>query len=219
MTGGLRIALPGGALLDRACASLRAAGIAQLESAAFERLLLVHSGDHTFIKIRPTDVPVYVEMGACDAGIVGKDVLWESDRVCYELVDLRFGGCHLALAAPLGSAIARGEWMPGMRVATKYPISAARFFESIGMAAELIKLHGSIELAPATGLADAVLDIVDTGNTLRANGLVEVMTADHSTARLIVNHASLKTRSLEVNAAAAALRRAAARDISTEGVA
>jgi len=87
------------------------------------------------------------------------------------------------------------------------------------MAAELIKLHGSIELAPATGLADAVLDIVDTGNTLRANGLVEVMTADHSTARLIVNHASLKTRSLEVNAAAAALRRAAARDISTEGVA
>jgi ATP phosphoribosyltransferase len=173
----------------------------------FDEELLVENSGMQFVKTRPTDVPVYVEMGACDGGIVGKDILWEASRDHYELVDLRFGGCRLVLAAPEGSLLARGQWPPSLRVATKYPNAARVFFDRIGVAAELIKLHGSIELAPATGLADAVLDITATGRTLRANRLVEVEEAGRSTARLIVNQASLKTRADEVNQLATALRR------------
>jgi len=168
----------------------------------------VENHDHQFVKTRPTDVPVYVEMGACDCGVVGKDILWESSRDCYELVDLGFGGCRLVLAAPDASRLARGQWPPSLRVATKYPHAARRFFDRIGVVAELIKLHGSVELAPATGLADAVLDITATGRTLRANRLVEVAEAGRSTARLIVNQASLKTRATEVDQLATSLRRA-----------
>ena len=205
---GLRIALPNGALLDGACDLLRDAGIATVRPEHFDAALLVENHDHQFVKTRPTDVPVYVEMGACDCGVVGKDILWESSRDCYELVDLGFGGCRLVLAAPEASRLARGQWPPSLRVATKYPHAARRFFDRIGVVAELIKLHGSVELAPATGLADAVLDITATGRTLRANRLVEVAEAGRSTARLIVNQASLKTRANEVNELASALRRA-----------
>ena len=206
---GLRIALPNGTLLQDACDILRDAGIATVEPQMFDDVLLVQNSGMQFVKTRPTDVPVYVEMGACDGGIVGKDMLWESARDCYELVDLRFGGCRLVLAAPEGSPLAGGQWPPSLRVATKYPSAAHAFFDRIGVVAELIKLHGSIELAPATGLADAVLDITASGRTLRANRLVEVAEAGRSTARLIVNQASLKTRADEVNELASALRRAA----------
>jgi ATP phosphoribosyltransferase len=208
----LRVALPNGTLLSGACDLLRDAAVATLEPAMFDELLLVagqgRHGAMEFVKIRPTDVPVYVEMGACDVGVVGKDMLWESARDCYELVDLRFGDCRLVLAAPDDSPLARGQWPPSLRVATKYPKAARRFFDRIGVAAELIKLHGSVELAPLTGLADAVLDITATGRTLRANRLAEVAEAGRSTARLIVNQASLKTRADEVNDLATALRRA-----------
>jgi ATP phosphoribosyltransferase len=203
---GLCIAVPNGALLDGACELLGAAGIA-VAASHFDDALLIETGGHRLIKVRPTDVPVYVEMGAADCGIVGKDMLWESHRDAYELVDLRFGGCRLVLAAPQDSALAAGTWPPSLRVATKYPRAAVRFFDRIHVTAELIKLHGSVELAPATGLADAILDIVATGRTLRANRLVEVAEAGRSTARLIVNQASLKTRSEAVTTLAAALRR------------
>lgn len=205
----LRIALPSGTLLGGACDLLRDAGVASLQPSMFDETLLVDADGMQFVKTRPTDVPVYVEMGACDGGVVGKDILWESARDCYELVDLRFGGCRLVLAAPEGSMLARGQWPPSLRVATKYPHAARQFFDRIGIAAELIKLHGSIELAPATGLADAVLDITATGRTLRANRLVEVAEAGRSTARLIVNQASIKTRAAEIDELATALRRAA----------
>jgi ATP phosphoribosyltransferase len=200
--------VPNGALLPGACELLGGAGIGGLDAGSFDDALLVEAAGHRLIKVRPTDVPVYVEMGAADCGVVGKDMLWESRRDCYELVDLRFGGCRLVLAAPEGSAIAAGSWPPTLRVATKYPGAARRFFDHMGVSAELIKLHGSVELAPATGLADAILDIVATGRTLRANRLVEVVEAGRSTARLIVNQASLKTRSEAVTALAAGLRRA-----------
>ena len=220
MTGGLRIAIPNGALLDGACDLLREAGVASVQPAQFDEALLIESQGNQLVKTRPTDVPVYVEMGACDCGIVGKDILWESPRDCYELVDLRFGGCRLVLAAPQGSTLARGQWPPSLRVATKYPHAARRYFDRIGVAAELIKLHGSVELAPATGLADAVLDITATGRTLRANRLVEVAEAGRSTARLIVNQASLKTRAAEVDALATALRRVVdARATAAQGAA
>jgi len=169
----------------------------------------VDESDNVLIKVRPTDVPIYVEMGAADCGIVGKDVLWESSRDCYELVDLHFGACRLVVAAPEGSPLARGDWSGSLRIATKYPEAARRFFSGMAVTVELIRLHGSVELAPATGLADAVLDITATGQTLRANHLVEIAEAAASTARLIANQAALKTRSDAVNALAAALRRAA----------
>jgi ATP phosphoribosyltransferase len=209
MSPDLRVALPAGALFVGACRLLATAGVADVDPERLDRQLrVVHEGT-VLVRVRPIDVPVYVEMGGCDAGVVGKDVLWESRRDCYELVDLGFGECRLVLAAPEGSALARGEWPQPLRAATKYPAAARRFFESRGVAAQLIKLHGSVELAPAMGLADAVVDITATGHTLRANHLVEIAEAGRSTARLIVNQASLKTRSDAVNRLAAALRRAA----------
>ncbi|MFN2569429.1 MAG: ATP phosphoribosyltransferase [Candidatus Dormibacteria bacterium] len=205
---GLRIALPGGALLSGACELLTEAGITDIDASAFDERLLVHRDALHLVKVRPTDVPVYVEMGACDCGIVGKDILWEIDHSSYELIDLRFGGCRLVLAAPEGSAMARGEVVHHLRIATKYPRASRRFFDGKGMTVELLKLHGSIELAPATGLVDAVIDLTMTGRTLLANQLVEVAEAGTSTARLIVNQASLKTRSTLVNGVATALREA-----------
>ena len=216
---GLRIALPTGILFDGACDLLRAAGVARVDAAGFDRALLLVDSGNTLIRVRPTDIPVYVEMGAADCGIVGKDVLWESARECYELVDLRFGACRLVLAAPEGSALARGDWSRPLRVATKYPEAARRFFAGRAVTVELIRLHGSVELAPATGLADAVLDLTATGRTLRANRLTEVAEAGCSTARLIVNHAALKTRSDAVASLAAALRRIAAAQMQAEGAA
>src|SRR5438105_12228305 len=132
---GLRIALPAGTLFDGACDLLRSAGIARVNATTFDRSLRVDESDNVLIKVRPTDVPVYVEMGAADCGIVGKDVLWEARRDEYELVDLRFGGCRLVLAAPEGSPLARGDWPAGLRVATKYPRAARRFFDRINVAA------------------------------------------------------------------------------------
>ena len=208
MSRGLCIAVPNGVLLEGTCALLRRAGVAGLTPQSFDAALLVEDGANRLVKVRPTDVPVYVEMGAADCGVVGKDMLWESHRDTYELVDLRFGECRLVLAAPERSPMGMGDWPPALRVATKYPRAARAFFDRIGVAAELIKLHGSVELAPATGLADAILDITATGGTLRANRLVEVAEADRSTARLIVNQASLKTRFEAVNEVATALRRA-----------
>lgn len=206
----LCIAICNGALLEGSCELLAAAGIAEVRPEDFDRSLLVEVGDVRLLRIRPTDVPVYVEMGAAHCGIVGKDILWETHRDLYELVDLRFGACRLVLAAPRGSALARGEWPPGLRVATKYPVAARRFFERLGVAAELIKLHGSVELAPATGLADAIVDVTATGRTLRAHDLVEIAEAGRSTARLVANLAALKTRSEDLDHLGSALRRAVA---------
>src|SRR5262249_28969610 len=154
---------PAGMLLDGACELLTRAGVATVRPEAFDAALLVDDGSNHLVKIRPTDIPVYVELGAADLGIVGKDMLWESSRVVYELLDLRFGDCRLVLAAPEGSPLALREWPPALRVATKYPRAARQFFDRINVTAELIKLHGSVELAPLTGLADAVLDITATG--------------------------------------------------------
>jgi ATP phosphoribosyltransferase regulatory subunit len=205
---GLRIAVPTGVLLADACALLRESGVApDLRPEAFQRRLQLPAGDHEVITVRPIDVPVYVEMGACDCGIVGKDVLWESRRDLYEIADLRFGHCRLVLAAPEGSPLTGESWPAPLRVATKYPRAARRFFAGRGDGAELIKLYGSVELAPSAGLSDGIVDIVATGDTLRANRLCEVTTIAESTARLVVNVASMKTRSDAITQLAAALRR------------
>jgi ATP phosphoribosyltransferase regulatory subunit len=207
-SSGLRIAVPTGVLLDGACALLRDSGIApDLRPDSFQRRLQISAGDNEVITVRPTDVPVYVEMGACDCGIVGKDVLWESGRELYEIADLRFGDCRLVLAAPEESPLAGGQWPASLRVATKYPNAARRWFATRGDGAELIQLHGSVELAPSAGLADGIVDLVATGSTLRANRLAEIATIGASTARLVVNVASMKTRSAAITELAGALRR------------
>jgi len=162
-----------------------------------------------FVTMRPSDVPTYVEAGAADVGITGKDVLMEqSDRSFYELLDLGFGACRMVLAAMIGDDhIAEHQRRLGaIRIATKYPRIAERFFDDTGRRAEVIEVKGSVELAPISGLADAIVDIVDTGRTLRENGLEVREEVATCTARLIANPVAHKLRAGEVDELAARLR-------------
>ena len=151
-----------------------------------------------------------VDHGAADIGIVGKDILWETPGAHYELVDLKFGGCRLVLAVPLASRLNGPEtWPPQLRIATKYPRTASSWFEARGQAVEVVQLHGSVELAPQVGLVDAIVDLTATGRTLKENRLRVTAVLGSSTARLIANQASLKTRTNAVQAAVGRLREAA----------
>jgi len=163
----------------------------------------------TFLIVRPTDVPTYVEYGAADVGIVGKDVLLEQDSDVYEPLDLGFGACRIAVAALRGQA-SRDRLSSKIRVATKYPKITERYFNQRGVPVEIIKLYGSIELAPLVGLADRIVDLVETGNTLKAHDLVEVECIAPSTARLIVNRASLKLKHAAITELIQKLRTAGA---------
>jgi ATP phosphoribosyltransferase len=146
-----------------------------------------------FLIVRPADVPTYVEYGAADVGICGKDVLLEQENDVYEPLDLGFGACRIAVAALRGQE-SRNRLSSKIRVATKYPNVTERYFNQRGVPVELIKLYGSIELAPVVGLADRIVDLVETGSTLKAHDLVEVELIAHSTARVVVNRASLKLK-------------------------
>jgi ATP phosphoribosyltransferase len=204
------IALPTGALLPGALKLLGRSSVARLSAAELGRKLLVERPSVRVILVRPADVPAYVDHGAADLGIVGKDVLWESPGAHYELVDLRFGGCRLVLAVPAASKLAgRETWPPLLRVATKYPRTAASWFEGHGQSVEILHLHGSMELAPQVGLVDAIVDLTASGRTLRENELRVVAVLDSSTARLIANQASLKTRTAAVQSMVGRLRKAA----------
>jgi ATP phosphoribosyltransferase len=181
-------------------------------------MLLVERQSVRVILVRPTDVPAYVDHGAADLGIVGKDVLWESPGGHYELADLRFGGCRLVLAVPSGSKLAgRETWPPLLRVATKYPRTTASWFESHGQSVEVVRLHGSVELAPQVGLVDGIVDLTASGRTLKENKLRIVAELGTSTARLIANQASLKTRTDAVQSMVARLREAADRPARAAG--
>ncbi|HEV1998168.1 MAG TPA: ATP phosphoribosyltransferase, partial [Candidatus Dormibacteraeota bacterium] len=164
------------------------------------RRLIVEAGPELrLITVRPQDVPVYVDHGSADLGIVGKDALWETERVHYELLDLAFGACRLVMAVPDHSPLAgRETWPPFLRAATKYLAASRVFFDQQGQDVELIKLYGSVELGPLTGLADCVVDLSATGNTLSANNLREVVEVGRSTARLIANQVSLRTHGAAV---------------------
>ncbi|MDE5896996.1 MAG: ATP phosphoribosyltransferase, partial [Clostridia bacterium] len=154
-------------------------------------------GKYGFFLVKPSDVPVYVEAGVADLGVVGKDTLMEENRDLYEMLDLKLGECRLCLAGfPARKDVLTN---PHLRVATKYGNTARRVFEERGEEIEIIPLHGSIELAPVTGLADVIFDVVQTGSTLKANGLEvleEVFTG--ITARLVANRVSLKLKSQEI---------------------
>ncbi|HKV88084.1 MAG TPA: ATP phosphoribosyltransferase [Candidatus Dormibacteraeota bacterium] len=203
------IAIPTGALLGGALKVLARAGVSRLSAQELGRQLLAERSGVRVILVRPADVPAYVDHGAADLGIVGKDILWETPGSHYELVDLRFGECRLVLAVPDASRLDGPEtWPPLFRIATKYPQTTASWFESHGHAVELVRLHGSVELAPQVGLVDGIVDLTASGRTLRENRLRVASVLGESTARLIANQASLKTRTQAVQSVVGRLREA-----------
>jgi ATP phosphoribosyltransferase len=195
MSDCVTIALSKGKLLPPTLALFRQAGYSTYYVDDNDRRLIVEYPDHghRVLIVRPSDVPVYVEYGAADLGVVGKDVLLEQSPDVYEPVDLGLGICKLVVAKPNGQ-ISIQRLSSKLRVATKYPNMTERFFNQQGLPVELIKLYGSIELAPLVGLADRIVDLVETGKTLKANNLVEEEIIAWSSARLIVNRASLKMK-------------------------
>jgi len=207
VTPPLTLALPKGRLLDPSLALLSGMGIQGMESDSRRLLLSDDKSGLRFIFLKPADIPTYVEYGAADLGIVGKDILLEQQPDVYEPVDLGFGFCRLVVAEPREmwqrDDPAKWSWV---RVATKYPTLTERYFSARGIQVEIVRLDGSIELAPLVGLAERIVDLVQSGETLRANGLVEVAQIMTSTARLIVNRASLKTAHGRVNALIQAMR-------------
>ena len=184
---GLTIALPKGALFAESAQRLRAAGI-DVPDDVGRRLTVRTSDGTTLLFLRPTDVPAYVEFGSADCGIVGKDVLWETDRAVAELADLHFGYCKLVVAGRRLDRYHEGAPYPTfLRVATKFTRSAESWFAERDLPVELIPLHGSVELSPLVGLADLIVDLVATGTTLREHDLVVVEEIGESTARFVVN--------------------------------
>jgi ATP phosphoribosyltransferase len=193
--------VPLGALFPGAIEALEGAGVDVTPLRDLGRRLVVEAPDGTiFITTRPSDVPTYVEAGAADVGIVGKDVLHERSPDVYELLDLGFGGCRMVYATREGEdpTPAALEHLGVVRVATKYPVSATEHFTGTGRQAEVVKVNGSVELAPLVGLAHGIVDLVATGRTLRENGLVEREQIFASSARLIANRVSQTLRAGEL---------------------
>jgi len=197
----LRFAIASGALLTDELAALSAAGCDVSKITSDERRLLVRNGHLELVRARPSDIATYVERGAADLGIVGKDVLMESGARVLELADLRFGACRFVVAAPR-DAVARSldeyRHLGSIEVATKYPNVAERHFRSRGIAVEIVRVAGSAEVAPQVGLADWIVDLVATGKTLAANDLAIVEEIAPSTARLIANPAAYHQRRTEI---------------------
>ncbi len=208
----LRLALPRGALFDGCLDLLDRAGYDTSEPRSGSRALIFELDGLTLITMRPSDVPTYVESGAAELGITGKDVLDEQDdRAVMQLADLGFGRCRMVLAGrEHDDSLERSLRRLGfMRIATKYPRTAERFFEGTGRQVELIEVKGSVELAPLVGLADGIVDLVDTGRTMRENGLVEREQISVCTARLIANRVAHKVRVDAVDTMVERLREAA----------
>jgi ATP phosphoribosyltransferase len=200
--GPLKLALPRGALFGETLDVLDAIGVDTGELRGDSRSLVFRTPELVLVTMRPSDVPTYVEAGAADVGITGKDVLSEQvDRVTYELLDLRYGSCRMVLAGRKDEErLAEVERRLGaMRIATKYPRTAERYFERVGRSAEVIEVKGSVELAPLVGLADGIVDLVDTGRTLAENDLEIRQEIFVSTARLVSNRVAHKLRAAEVD--------------------
>jgi ATP phosphoribosyltransferase len=187
----ITLALPKGRIFEEGVALLARAGL-PLALPEKSRALQWRMGHVTLLELRNQDVPVYVDLGIADAGIVGKDVLAESGRAIYEPLDLGFSRCRLSLIREVGAS------GPLLRVASKYPRLTAEYLQARGLSAEVLKLSGNIELACLTGLADAVVDLVQTGSTLEANNLEELEVILHSSARLVVNRTALKLKRSEL---------------------
>jgi ATP phosphoribosyltransferase len=200
--GPIKLAIPRGALWGETLDALDAIEVDTSELRGDSRSLVFSVDGLTLVTMRPSDVPTYVEAGAADLGITGKDVLMEqADRVVYEILDLGFGGCRMVLAGRTGDgSLGESERRLGvMRIASKYPRVAERYFEETGRQAEVIEVKGSVELAPLVGLADGIVDLVATGRTLEENGLEIREEIAPSTARLVANRVSHKLRAKEVD--------------------
>ncbi len=195
MSDTVTIALSKGTLLAPALELFRQAGYKGHDRNIDDRRLVWDCPEdgHTLLIVRPSDVPTYVEYGAADVGVVGKDVLLEQKPDVYEPLDLRMGACKLVVAMPKGK-IFPNRLSSKLRVATKYPNITERHFNQQGIPVEIIKLYGSIELAPLVGLTERIVDLVSTGRTLKAHSLIETEVIAWSSARLIVNRASLKMK-------------------------
>lgn len=192
VSDGLTLALPKGRLLTDCLSLLQSAGLDTDDVTEQSRRLTfgTRDGRTKFILMRPSDVPVYVEEGAADLGITGKDTLLESRRDIYELLDLRFGACRFVLAGPKRFEHP-DSWPTTPRVATKFPHIAADYLNTRSVNARIIKVHGAAELAPGAGMADMIVDIVSTGKTLAENNLIVLDEIMQSSARLVGNRASL----------------------------
>jgi ATP phosphoribosyltransferase len=197
----LTIAMPKGKLFGLAADLLAKVGYTAEDLSEKSRKLVITNEEKKikFIISKTADVPTYVEYGAADIGIIGKDVLLESGQDVYELLDLGFGKCHLMMAVNKAEKRPTLEDYANTRVATKFPHIAEKFFNSKGMQMEYIKLNGSIELGPIVGLSESIVDIVETGTTLRENNLEEIAYIMDATARLICNRVSFKLKFDRIN--------------------
>jgi len=192
----LTIALPKGKLFGLSANLLEKIGYTAEGLSDKSRKLIISNEEKKirFIVSKTADVPTYVEYGAADIGVIGKDVLLETEKDVYELLDMGFGRCHLMMAVPKAEKRAKLMDYNHTRVATKFPHIAEKFFRQQGMQMEYIKLNGSIELGPIVGLSESIVDIVETGTTLRENDLEEIVSIQEATARLIANRVSFKLK-------------------------
>lgn len=194
MKNKISVALPKGRLAEDTIELFTEKGICRHGVVDFSSRRLVFDDEEnniSFLLIRNMDVPTYVEHGAADLGVVGKDILAETRADVYEFMDLGFGYCRLASAGIKGG---ENMYRQDMKIATKYPFLTKDFFAKRGYMVEVIKLYGSIEIAPVVGLSDFIVDLVSTGETMRKNGLEEVETIMESTARLIANKSSARAK-------------------------
>lgn len=197
MEHSILIALPKGRLFESSLELLGRAGIRPVGMEDGSRRLTFPdtSGMYSFVALKPVDIPVYVESGVVDIGLVGSDILREQDPDVFEPLDLRIGRCRLVLAGLSGRDISTAATL---HVATKYPQTAERHCASRNVHAHMVKLEGSVEIAPLLGLADVIVDLVETGRTLRENGLVVIEEIASVSTKLIVNRTVMKTKALEM---------------------
>ena len=203
----LLVALPKGRMAEQSLALLHQAGLSLPDDTA-GRKLIIPSRDGTlrYIMAKPTDVPTFIEYGAADIGVCGLETLRESGRNVYEPLLLPFGHCRLSLIGPADQPDTPLRYASQPRVGTKYPRLTMAFFRERGVNAEIISLNGSIELAPLVGLADLIVDLIETGNTMRANGLTGLRVIMHSQAVLIVNRAAYRLKADAIQHIVNALR-------------
>lgn len=193
----VNIALPKGRLGEKAYAIFESAGYACPAIRETNRKLVFENGTVRYFWVKPADVAIYVERGAADIGVVGSDVLYENAPDVYELLDLGIGRCRMAVAAPKGF---RDNPSRMLRVATKFPHTAAAYYAKRGRLIDVIELHGSIELAPLLGMSDVIVDIVETGKTLLENNMEPIADVAPISARLIANKAAFRFKNEEVTA-------------------
>ena len=194
----LTFALSKGRLADKIFKMLKELNLCDITLGEDDRRLVVEAGNFRFFLAKPSDVPTFVEAGVADIGVVGKDTILEENRDLTEVLDLGFGKCRMCVCAKEGEGESY-RYKTNLRVATKYPHIAKGYFDSLNQNVTIIKLNGSVELAPIVGLSDVIVDIVESGRTLKENGLAPVTTIVELSARLICNNASIKTKYDEIS--------------------